>query len=114
MDTEEKPEDIEGVGEEVESEVEEERARVDEVTHEDDTRVLDAIEDLARKLDGLRDMMSVFVDAGAVVTEVTEDIDEPNDVVFDADGDGDIDMSVIEDISNVKFSDDYKMEDEED
>ena len=93
------------VREDVESEVEEERARIDEVVHNDDTRVLDAIANLAEKLDGLRDMVSAFVDLGGVVNESAE-IEEADDTpLFDDDVLEEIDEDVIRDLDKVEFND---------
>lgn len=97
---EEKTEDLAG-------EVEE-RARIDEVTHNDDTRVLEAIAALADKLDGIRDMVSAFVEVGGVVSE---NLDEASDddvltieqaIAYD-DVVEEIDEEVIRDLSKVEF-----------
>lgn len=97
----------------VEETTSEERAREDEVTYYDDSKVLDAIGGLSEKLDGLRDMVSAFVDAGGVISEgAPESTDEDVDVVlYDEDIPDEIDEDVIRDIANVEFSDEVKDED---
>ena len=107
-------EEIEEVRDAVEGEAEEERAREDEVTHYDDSKVLDAIADLSEKLDGIRDMVSAFVESGGVVSEQLNSLDdEPETLeeIFADEVKDEIDEAVIDDIANVKFSDDR--EDEE-